>query len=254
MARKVDKFLLRTMKFKYQVEKRLGKLKDRAMAALNELVEKYKVMVDGAEKHGLPMGSLIPALLLSIKYSLEQTLKLEEKLASRHEILDRVPMVVYQVAPNGEVLYANRQGTDRLLRGKPEKIATGPLPALPEAVLNYRHTQIPKAFLGIPSHNRELVWIVGSKTYEDLADVWPVYRDGAANGSPVLSNSSISFFASWLFPANSCFHQVSGTIPSSTSFRNSLIRGALSPSLPNQILLSFTNSRYVSGVLFQCVP
>ena len=144
------------------------------------------VMVDGAEKHGLPMDSLI-ALLLSIKYSLEQALKLEEKLASRHEILDRVPMVVYQVAPNGEVLYANRQGTDRLLRGKPEKMLTGPLPALPEAVLNYRHTQIPKAFLGIPSHNRELVWIVGSKTYEDLADVWPVYRDGAVHSANVVS-------------------------------------------------------------------
>ena len=144
------------------------------------------VMVDGAEKQGLPMDSLL-ALLLSIKYSLEQVLKLENRLSACHEILDSLPLVVYQVAPGGEILYANRPGADRLLRGKQEKLRDGQLPALPDAVLNYKHTQVPKAFLGIPSHNRELVWIIGSKTYEDLASVWPVYRDGAVHSANVVS-------------------------------------------------------------------
>ena len=144
------------------------------------------VMVDGAEKQGLPMDSLL-ALLLSIKYSLEQVLKLENMLSACHEILDSLPLVVYQVAPGGEILYANRPGADRLLRGKQEKLRDGQLPALPDAVLNYKHTQVPKAFLGIPSHNRELVWIIGSKTYEDLASVWPVYRDGAVHSANVVS-------------------------------------------------------------------
>lgn len=144
------------------------------------------VMVDGAEKQGLPMDSLL-ALLLSIKYSLEQVLKMENMLSACHEILDSLPLVVYQVAPGGEILYANRPGADRLLRGKQEKLRDGQLPALPDAVLNYKHTQVPKAFLGIPSHNRELVWIIGSKTYEDLASVWPVYRDGAVHSANVVS-------------------------------------------------------------------
>ena len=144
------------------------------------------VMMDGAEKPGLSMDSLV-ALLISFKHSLEQALKLEEMLAARQEILDRLPQVVYQVAPDGEVLYANRPGTERLVRGKQDKALSGQLSGLSEAVLNYRHTQIPKAFLGIPSHNRELVWIIGSKTYEDLADVWPVYRDGAIHSATVVS-------------------------------------------------------------------
>lgn len=145
------------------------------------------VMADGADKPGLSMDSLL-ALLISFKCSLEQTLRLEEMLTARHEILDNLPVAVYQVAPNGDVLYANRLGADRLFRGKQEKLLTGQLPALPETMLNYSHTQIPKAFLGIPSHNRELVWIIGSKTYEDLADVWPVYREGAIHSANVVSS------------------------------------------------------------------
>ena len=144
------------------------------------------VMMDGAEKQGLSMDSLV-SLLLSMKYSLEQVLKLEEMLAVRHEILDRIPLVVYQVTPSGEVLYANRQGVERLVRSKKDKTPSLELPNLSDAVLNYRHTQIPKAFLGIPSHNRELVWLIGNKTYEDLADVWPLQRDGEVYSATVVS-------------------------------------------------------------------
>jgi transcriptional regulator of acetoin/glycerol metabolism len=136
------------------------------------------VVMDGAEKQGLSLENLI-AMLLCIKYSLEQALNLEEMLATRNEILDRIPMVVYQVASDGSVLFANRPGAERLVRSKKANLA--------DAVLNYKHTQIPKAFLGIPSHNRELVWLIGNKTYEDIADIWPVYREGEIHSANVVS-------------------------------------------------------------------
>lgn len=136
------------------------------------------VVMDGAEKQGLSLDNLL-AMLICIKHSLEQVIKLDEIISVRNEILDRIPMVVYQVAPDGAVLFSNRPGTERLVRSKKTNLA--------DAVLNYQHTQIPKAFLGIPSHNRELVWLIGDKTYEDIADIWPVYRDGEVHSATVVS-------------------------------------------------------------------
>ncbi len=143
------------------------------------------VVMDGADTHQLPIDAL-SALLLSLKKSLEQTLELEEKLADRHSVLDKMPVVVYQVAPDGGLLYANQMGLQRLIRSQKRSYGTGQY-NLNDAVLNYRHTQIPKAFLGIPSQNREIVWIFGSKTYEDLANVWPVYGESGIRSVNVIS-------------------------------------------------------------------
>ena len=125
-------------------------------------------------------------MLLALKKSLEQALELEEKLAQRHSVLDRLPLVVYQLAPDGELLYANQTGLERLSRTQRRNRGNGQY-NLNDAVLNYRHTQIPKAFLGIPSQNREIVWIIGSKTYEDLANVWPVYGEAGVQSVNVVS-------------------------------------------------------------------
>ena len=143
------------------------------------------VVMDGAEKQGLAMENLL-AVLLAAKHSLEQALKLQDMLQSRNEALDRIPMVVYQVGEDGSVLYANDAGAQRLLRSKKAKDPNR-LPKLPDVVLNYKHTLIPKAFLGVPSHNKELVWLIGNKTYEDLADIRPVYRDGEIHSAMVIS-------------------------------------------------------------------
>ena len=144
------------------------------------------VVMQGAEGQPLSMDALM-ALLLSLKYSLEQNLELEEKIDEREDILDKVPLVIYQVAPDGEVVYANRQGSERLLRGKKRSHSMEHRLDLDETVLNYRHTQIPRAFLGIPSYNREFVWIIGNKTYEDIASIWPNYRGGDVNTATVIS-------------------------------------------------------------------
>lgn len=143
------------------------------------------VVMDGAEKQGLTMENLL-AVLLAAKHSLEQALKLEDMLESRQEALDRIPMIIYQVAEDGSVLFANRAGAERLIRSKKAK-ELDRLPKLSDVVLNYKHTLIPKAFLGVPSHNKELVWLIGSKTYEDLADIRPVYRDGEIHSAIVVS-------------------------------------------------------------------
>lgn len=144
------------------------------------------VAMDGTENRGISMDAL-SAVLLTLKNSLEQTLELDDQLAERQNVLDKVPMVVYQVEPGGEVLYANRLGTERLARTAKPVRGMGHPCNLNEAVLNYRHTQIPKAFLGIPSQNKEIVWIIGNKTYEDIASVWPTYRDGSVHSATVVS-------------------------------------------------------------------
>ena len=144
------------------------------------------VVMDGTDKQQLPMDALM-ALLLSVKHSLEQTLALEEKLEEREALLDKVPLVIYQVDPTGEVQYANRLGNERLVRGIKRSHSMEHRLDLNEVVLNYRHTQIPRAFLGIPSFNRELVWIIGGKTYEDIASIWPNQREGEVRSATVIS-------------------------------------------------------------------
>lgn len=143
------------------------------------------VAQDGLEKHQLSTDAL-SALLLSLKISLEQTLELGEKLAVRHQILDRLPMVVYQVDEAGKVLYANKMGLERLRRVPGGSRGSKPY-NLNEMVLNYSHTRIPKAFLGVPSQNRELVWIIGGRSYEDIADVWPLYGDSSVHSVNIVS-------------------------------------------------------------------
>jgi len=144
------------------------------------------VVMDGAESAQLSMDAMM-AMLLTLKQSLEQALAMEEIIRERERILDKVPMVVYQVSPDGEVLYANALGSARLIHGIKRSHSMESHLDLNDKVLNYRHTQIPKAFLGIPSHNREFVWIIGNKTYEDIASIWPDYRDGEVRSATVIS-------------------------------------------------------------------
>jgi len=138
-----------------------------------------------ASPEKIPLESIV-ANLLMIKHSLEKYLEAIEKISDRQAILDALPMAVYQIDPEGEPLYANRLGAERLLKGrKPGESRR--LPNLNDAVLNYRHTHIFKGFLGVPSVNKELTWIIGSKTYEDLASVWPIFHHGIVKNVAVLS-------------------------------------------------------------------
>ncbi|BBB90695.1 MAG TPA: sigma 54-interacting transcriptional regulator [Methylomusa anaerophila] len=149
---------------------------------------KFVVTVVSIQQENLPHDTII-ALVLSIKFAMEQHLSLVARLNAKHTILDAVPLAVYHILPGGEVSYANKLGLKRLAgiipAGTTALAPAGEGPNLNEVLFNYRHTPIYKGFLGIPSYNREATWITGRKTYEDITTVVPLYDDDGEVGSIV---------------------------------------------------------------------
>ncbi len=138
---------------------------------------KYIVTVVSVQQNELPYSAVV-ALVLSIKYAMEQHLRLMASLTAQHTILDAVPLAVYHILPGGEVAYANKLGHSRLSGIVPpgsEEKEEGP--NLSNVLLNYRHTPLYKGFLGVPSYNREVTWITPRKTYEDITTVVPLAGD-----------------------------------------------------------------------------
>lgn len=138
---------------------------------------KFIVTVVSIQQEELPYSAMV-AMVLSIKYAMEQHLKLVGSLNAKHTILDAVPLAVYHILPGGEVAYANKLGNSRLSGIVPpgsEEREEGP--NLSTVLLNYRHTPIYKGFLGVPSYNREVTWITPRKTYEDITTVVPLSGD-----------------------------------------------------------------------------
>ncbi|MBP2636457.1 MAG: norR 26 [Firmicutes bacterium] len=136
---------------------------------------KYVITVVSVQQNELPYSAVV-ALVLSIKYAMEQHLKLMASLTAKHTILDAVPLAVYHILPGGEVAYANKLGQSRLSGIVPPG-SEDEGPKLSNVLLNYRHTPLYKGFLGIPSYNREVTWITPRKTYEDITTVVPLAGD-----------------------------------------------------------------------------
>jgi len=147
----------------------------------------YILTLVSTQQADLPSGAL-EALLLTIKYVMEHNLAMVTRLEAKHVILDAVPLAVYHILPGGRVAYANKLGQSRLAP-QADGGRTDQLPDLEEVVLNYRHTPLAKGLQGIPSHNREVVWITPRKTYEDITTVLPLYRDGEVSGIAAISQS-----------------------------------------------------------------
>ncbi|HWR42027.1 sigma-54-dependent Fis family transcriptional regulator [Sporomusa sp.] len=138
---------------------------------------KFVITVVSIQQEELPYSAMV-AMVLSIKYAMEQHLTMVASLNAKHTILDAVPLAVYHILPGGEVAYANKLGNSRLSGivppGSEDK---GEGPNLSDVLLNYRHTPIYKGFLGVPSYNREVTWITPRKTYEDITTVVPLSGD-----------------------------------------------------------------------------
>ncbi|MDT8903149.1 sigma-54-dependent Fis family transcriptional regulator [Anaeroselena agilis] len=147
----------------------------------------YILTLVSTQQADLPPGAL-ESLLLTVKYAMEHNLAMVARLEAKHAILDAVPLAVYHVLPGGRVAYANRLGQSRLAPPVDGGDADR-LPVLEEVVLNYRHTPLAKGLLGIPSYNKEVVWITPGKTYEDITTVLPLYRDGEVSGIAAISQS-----------------------------------------------------------------
>jgi transcriptional regulator of acetoin/glycerol metabolism len=146
----------------------------------------YVLTLVSTQQADLPSGAL-ETLLLTVKYVMEHNLAMAARLEAKHAILDAVPLAAYHILPGGRVAYANKLGQNRLApHGDGQE---GQLPDLEEVVLNYRHTPLAKGLLGIPSYNKEVVWITPRKTYEDLTTVLPLYRDGEVSGIAAISQS-----------------------------------------------------------------
>lgn len=136
---------------------------------------RYVLTLVSVEQEVLPYNAVV-SMLLSMKYALENHLKLTWEIKAREAILDAAPLAVYHVVPGGDVVYTNKLGHSRLSAINAIK-EDGRPPNLSEVVLNYRHTSLYKGFLGIPSYNKEVTWITENKTYEDITTVVPLERD-----------------------------------------------------------------------------
>ena len=145
----------------------------------------YIVTIVSVEQEKLPFNAVV-ALLLSIKYAMEQHLTMQAQLEARHAILDSVPFAVYHIIPGGEVVYSNKLGQSRLA-GIDAVGTNGGLSNLNDVVLNYRHTPIYKGFKGIPSYNKEVTWITPSKTYEDITTVVPLEHENVVTSVVAVS-------------------------------------------------------------------
>ncbi|MGL5511779.1 MAG: sigma 54-interacting transcriptional regulator, partial [Sporomusa sp.] len=146
---------------------------------------KFMITIVSIQQEELPYSSIV-AMILSIKYSMEQHLAMVSSIEAKNTILDAVPLAVYHILPGGEVAYANQLGNSRLSGivplGSDNKLEG---PNLSDVLLNYRHTPIYKGFLGVPSYNREATWITPRKTYEDITTVVPLAGDDGEVGSIV---------------------------------------------------------------------
>ena len=140
---------------------------------------RYIITIVALEPGSLPYNAMV-ALLLSMRFALEQHLSLMTRLEAKHILLDSIPFAAYHLLPGGEVSYANRRGLARL--GK-----DGTETSLSKLLSNYQMSPLAKGFMGIPSYNKEMTWIMPGKVYEDITTVVPITNMGEVEGIAALS-------------------------------------------------------------------
>lgn len=124
---------------------------------------RYVISLFSLDQKDLPYDIVI-SLLLSMKYSLEKYLAIQDQVSALYTLLDDLPNSIYYVKQGSRIAYANRAA----------KMRVGGHKHLSEVFLNYDHLPITKGFSGIACHNRETTWITPDKTYEDITSVIPV--------------------------------------------------------------------------------
>ncbi|KYZ75831.1 Fis family transcriptional regulator [Anaerosporomusa subterranea] len=140
---------------------------------------RYILTIVALEPDELPYNAMV-ALLLSMRFALEQHLSLMSRLNAKHMMLDAIPYAAFHFLPGGEVSYANRRGLDRL--GK-----EGYQASLSQKLSNYKRSPLAKGFMGIPSFNKEMTWIMPGKIYEDITTVIPISHQDEVEGIVAVS-------------------------------------------------------------------
>lgn len=137
---------------------------------------RYIIAFFSLDQNDLPYDMLL-AILLTMKYSLEQFLTMLEYWTVFDVVAAEMPVSIYWLNKNGAIRYANPNGKKRL--GGKER--------MDEVFLNYEHFPIDKALNGKPTLRKEITWITQDRTYEDVTSVMPVRISGQIDSVVILS-------------------------------------------------------------------
>ncbi len=139
---------------------------------------RYIIAFFSLDQNDLPYDMLL-AILLTMKYSLEQFLTMLEYWKVFGVVAEEMPVSIYWINKNGNLRYCNPNGKKRL--GGKER--------LDEVFLNYEHLPIEKALGGKPTLRKEITWITQDRTYEDVTSVMPVRITGQVDSVVILTMS-----------------------------------------------------------------
>ena len=118
---------------------------------------RYIISFFSLDQNDLPYDLLL-SLLLTMKYAIEQHLKMLEYWSIQKMMMEELPVAVYWIGQDEKLKYCNSNAKKRL-EGREN---------LEDIFLNYEHIPIKKALQGTPTHRREITWITQDRTYEDI--------------------------------------------------------------------------------------
>lgn len=139
---------------------------------------RYILSIFSLDQNELPYYILL-SLLMTMKYSVEQFLTMEEYWKACSLLAEDIPASVFWVNRDGSLNYCNNNGKKRM-DGKKR---------LEDIFLNYAHIPIQKAFNGKPTLRKEITWITQDRTYEDVTSVLPVKIGGRIDSALIVTMS-----------------------------------------------------------------
>ncbi len=139
---------------------------------------RYILSIFSLDQNELPYDILL-SLLMTMKYSVEQFLTMEEYWKACSLLAEDIPASVFWVNRDGSLNYCNSNGKKRM-DGKKR---------LEDIFLNYAHIPIQKAFNGKPTLRKEITWITQDRTYEDVTSVLPVKIGGRIDSALIVTMS-----------------------------------------------------------------
>ena len=137
---------------------------------------RYIIAFFSLDQSDLPYDMLL-AILLTMKYSLEQFLTMLEYWTVFDIVAGEMPVSIYWLNKNGSIRYCNPNGKKRLA-GKER---------MDEVFLNYEHFPIEKALDGRATIRKEITWITQDRTYEDVTSIMPVRITGQIDSVVIIS-------------------------------------------------------------------
>lgn len=130
------------------------------------------------DQNDLPYDILL-SLLMTMKYSVENYLKMIEYWKVCNIISEDIPAAIFWVNRDGSLRYANDRARLRMDEGA----------RMEDVFLNYEHIPVQKGFDGKKTIRKEITWITQDRTYEDVTSILPVYNSGRVDSVVVITMS-----------------------------------------------------------------